>query len=237
MTTTTTAYTLGCKGLETTHTLGTGDMLIQGYLTRWSDLDREADRFVRGSFLASIPKFLTRASGSPLCWAHQKQTVIGRVLSLEEDQTGVLMKAVVNAQQPTSPLRWIYEAIKTRSARGLSVGGFFRRSPCPDGSADIHGVDILECSVAATPMLESAGFEVVSEGKALSFGWATGRTGELDELAADVRRMSADAAVGELRAGVAVARRAVATANARQAARDRVRREFDAIYPRFWPGA
>lgn len=58
-----TALTLGSKGLST-HTLATGDLLVSGYLTRWDEIDRQSEAFVRGSFTKSIPAFL--AGHSPL---------------------------------------------------------------------------------------------------------------------------------------------------------------------------
>ena len=187
-----TAYTLGTKGLTAATPLATGDLLISGYLTRWGELDREGERMVRGAFLKSIPAALARASGLPLVYAHRLRDVLGTVLDLSEDAVGVKMLAKVNAQPPSSPLRWVYEALRNGSIRGLSAGAIFEKLARLDGTADIVGVDLVECSVTATPMLASTGFEVVSEGKALD--WRP-RPAAAPALAADFALLRARIAV------------------------------------------
>ncbi len=190
----TTAATLSNAGFTTTP-LASGELLISGYLTKWDELDREQDRMVRGSFAAAIPAFLS--THPILCLNHSVKSVIGRVLDLKEDATGVKLTAKVMKQPESSPLRWVYDAIKGRYIAGLSVGAIFTRTPRGDGSNDIVGVDIVECSVASQPQLASAGFEVVSEGKALAW-WTLD-----DEFLASASR---ELALAELRLDVAAMR-------------------------------
>ncbi len=196
-----TAATLSNAGF-TTSPLASGELLISGYLTKWDELDREQDRMIRGSFAAAIPAFLS--THPILCLNHSVKSVIGRVLDLKEDATGVKLTAKVMKQPESSPLRWVYDAIRGRYIAGLSVGAIFTRTPRGDGSNDIVGVDIVECSVASQPQLASAGFEVVSEGKALEWWTLDDERHELEQrfVAAASRQLD----LAELRLDVAAMR-------------------------------
>jgi len=184
-----TAATLTTTTDTETFNLAAGELLISGYLTKWNELDRVGDRMLRGAFLRAIPAFLR--GSAPLCVDHSKSKQVGRVLALEEDEIGVRMVAKVMKQPESSPLRYLYEMVKGGYMKSLSVGGFFGRTkPAPDGTFDIHTVDITECSLTSTPALPSTGFEVVAEGKALELGWgdaaAAQRRADLAELEAMV---------------------------------------------------
>ena len=74
---------IGTKGLATSTQLATGQLLISGYLTRWSELDRQADRMVRGAFARAIPDFLR--GHAPLLYAHASRDVLGKVLEMSEE--------------------------------------------------------------------------------------------------------------------------------------------------------
>jgi HK97 family phage prohead protease len=161
-----TAFTLGTKGLQTATALASGELLIVGYLTRWDELDREGDRMVRGAFSKAVREF-NAGLHKPFCYAHRLTDVLGTVLAIEEDHIGLKMVAKVNRQPESSRLRWVYEAIKNKTIAGLSVGGRFLRRRRYDGTNEIYGVEVIEASATATPVLASTGFEIVSEGKAL----------------------------------------------------------------------
>ena len=53
------------------------------------------------------------------------------------------MKARVDKQEPTSPLYYIYNAIKKGTYSGLSVGGFFKRKYV-EGKRSIADMDFTE---------------------------------------------------------------------------------------------
>jgi HK97 family phage prohead protease len=197
------AYIIGSKSLDASTTaLASGDLLISGYLTRWNAVDREGEKFLKGAFQKSIGAFL--AGSAPLCYGHRLHDVVGKVLSLTEDTIGVKMLARVNKQPLSSPLRWVYEAVKNGSIKGLSAGAIFERI----GNA-IVGADLVECTISATPVLASAGFEIVStgEGKAMAMdffhnGAAHGR----DELVTELRELARRARLELLATQVARAR-------------------------------
>lgn len=170
--TTSSGLILGRKGLSVAAPLANGELLVSGYLTRWSELDRQSERMIRGAFTKSIPTFLK--GHAPFVYGHRLHDVLGKVLELEEDAVGVRMVARVNSQPQSSPLRWVYESIKNGTIKGLSVGAFFKRLARGDGTNDIVSADIVECSATPAPVLATTGFEIVSEGKALEmFGVPT----------------------------------------------------------------
>ncbi len=82
----------------------------------------------RNSFRKAIPAFLSGSGSAPLVFHHQGDKVLGRVLELEEDNYGVKLRARVDRQEPTSPLRHLYDAIKRGTLKGLSTGGYFQRA-------------------------------------------------------------------------------------------------------------
>ncbi len=172
-----TAFTIGTKGLDAL-ALASGELLVRGYLTRWGELDREADRFMRGAFTRGIRQFMA-GRHKPFVYHHSFKSVLGAVTELVEDEVGVRLTAKVNHQPQSSPLRWAYEALKNGTIRGLSAGGRFFREYKADGTADIVGVDLIECSATATPVLASTDLEIISEGKALEL-WGGNRGDQIE---------------------------------------------------------
>jgi len=190
---TATAFTIGRKGIAEATPLAQGELLVRGYLTRFNELDREQDRFVRGSFTKAIGAFM-RGAHRPFVYHHSFKSVLGTVTELVEDAIGVRLTAKVNHQPRSSPLRWAYEALKNGTIRGLSAGGRFLREFKSDGTADIVGVDLIECSATATPVLASTEFEVIEEGKALDL-WGGGRARRIRaaQRQLDLLRLKAEA--------------------------------------------
>jgi len=144
--------------------LDDGDLLIEGWAADFTGDDREGENFTDGAFTRGIKSFLTGQAS--LCFHHQNDKGIGRVLDLKEvEGKGLYMKARVDKQEPTSPLYYIYNAIKKGTYRGLSVGGFFKRKYV-EGKRRIADMDFTEISVTPVPVHPGTGFSVVA-GKAL----------------------------------------------------------------------
>ena len=127
---------------------------------------------MRGSFTKAITEFMGRPH-RPFVYHHSFKSVLGTVVALAEDRIGVKLTAKVNHQPESSPLRWVYNALKNGTIKGLSAGGKFTREFKADGSANIIDVDLIECSATATPVLASTELNVISEGKALDL-WTGG---------------------------------------------------------------
>lgn len=142
-----------------------GDLIIEGYAAVFEGLDREGENFIPGAFQRGIKSFLN--SQAALCFHHKHDQVIGKVLDLrEEEGKGLWMKARVDHQQETSPLRHIYDGVKKGSMSGLSVGGFFKRV-MDKGRRMIGDMDFTEISITGVPVHAGTNFSVVA-GKALT---------------------------------------------------------------------
>jgi HK97 family phage prohead protease len=140
-----------------------GDLIIEGLAASFEGLDRQGENFVPGAFQRGIKAFLTGQSA--LCFHHQVDKGIGSVLDLQEKPEGLWMKARVDYQPEHSPLRYIYNAVKKGSYKGLSVGGFFKRA-FVKGRKMIADCDFTEISVTPVAMHPKTKFAVVA-GKAL----------------------------------------------------------------------
>ena len=144
--------------------LDDGDLLIEGWAANFQGLDRQNENFTEGAFQRGIKSFLSGQRA--LCFHHQYDKGIGEVLALEEvEGKGLKMKARVDHQPESSPLRYIYNAIKKGTYKGLSVGGYFRRKLTEKGWR-IADMDFTEISVTPVPIHPGTGFAVVA-GKAL----------------------------------------------------------------------
>jgi HK97 family phage prohead protease len=142
-----------------------GDLIIEGWAASFDGLDRQGENFVDGAFQRGIKAFLDGQAA--LCFHHKQDHGIGTVLDLNEvEGKGLWMKARVDFQPESSPLRYIYNAVKKGSYKGLSVGGFFKRA-LVGGRRMIADMDFTEISVTPVAMHPKTQFAVVA-GKALS---------------------------------------------------------------------
>jgi HK97 family phage prohead protease len=141
-----------------------GDLIIEGWAASFEGLDRQGENFVPGAFQRGIKAFLEGQSA--LCFHHQNDKGIGSVLSLDEKDEGLWMKARVDFQPESSPLRYIYNAVKKGSYKGLSIGGFFKRAMVK-GKRMIADMDFTEISVTPVAVHPNTKFAVVA-GKALA---------------------------------------------------------------------
>ena len=189
----------GGKSLDAT-ILENGDLLIEGYAAVWDGLDRSDENFLNGAFQHGIKAFLE--GQATLAFHHKYDHGIGRVLELYEDQRGLFMKARVDYQPESSPLRYIYNGIKKGTYNALSVGGFFARKLTARGWR-ISAVDVTEVSVTPVPCHPRTSFAVVA-GKALrsdpparQLDWA-GLHRDTEMLALKVALMRAERDVTEI---------------------------------------
>ena len=152
-----------------------GDLLIEGMAADFSGLDRQDENFIEGAFQRGIKSFIE--GHASLNYHHKHDLGIGKVLDLREvPGKGLFLRARVDYQPESSPLRYIYNAIKKGTYSGLSVGGFFKRKLTADGWR-IGDMDFTEISVTPVPVHPRTGFAVVA-GKAM-----TDRAAVLDQVA------------------------------------------------------
>jgi len=188
------------KALDSTLELASGDLIIEGYAAVFDGVDRENENFSEGAFRRAIRDFLTRQAS--LNYHHRHDLGIGKVLALREiPGKGLWMRARVDYQPESSPLRWIYNGIKKGTFSALSVGGFFRRRLTAAGWR-IADMDFTEISVTPVPAHPGTSFAVVA-GKALSgapgrqLDWA-GLHRDTEMLALKVALMRAERDVTEI---------------------------------------
>lgn len=138
-----TAFTTEGKALTTTE-LRSGDLAVSGYAAVWKGLDLQNENFLRGSFRNSISTFL--AGNAALLYHHDGTKALGRVLELREDDVGLWFKARLDHQPTGSPLRWIFDAVKRGTVRGVSAAGKFSRTVAA-GRRMISSVLLTEISL------------------------------------------------------------------------------------------
>lgn len=144
-----------------------GDLIIEGWAADFTGLDRQDENFIEGAFQRGVKAFL--GSQAALCFHHKRDHGIGKVLDLQEktegDKSGLWMKARVDYQPESSPMRYIYNAVKKGTYNGLSVGGYFKRK-LTEAGRKICDVDLTEISITPVPVHPGTSFAVLA-GKAL----------------------------------------------------------------------
>lgn len=141
-----------------------GDLIIEGWAAVFEGEDRQGENFADGAFKRGIKSFLN--GSATLAFHHKHDHGIGKVLELDEvEGKGLHMKARVDYQPESSPLRYIYNGIKKGTYNALSVGGFFKRA-YQEGKRRIVDTDLTEISVTPVAVHAGTSFGVLA-GKAL----------------------------------------------------------------------
>jgi phage head maturation protease len=140
-----------------------GDLIIEGWAASFEGLDREGENFTP-TIERGVKAFLEGQSA--LCVHHQADKGIGTVLNLDIKPEGLWTRARVDFQPESSPLRYIYNAVKKGSYKGLSLGGFFKRA-LVKGRRMIVDADFTELSITPVAVHPKTRFAVVA-GKALT---------------------------------------------------------------------
>lgn len=145
--------------------LDDGDLIIEGFAAVWDGDDRQGENFAPGAFQDGLDAFLKGQAS--LCYHHQHDKALGKVLDLREEGKGLKMRARVDGAIQTHPeLGVIYKQIKKGTFNGLSSYGYFRRGT-GDMANKIIGVDMTEISITPVPVHPGTSFSVLA-GKALA---------------------------------------------------------------------
>lgn len=167
-----------------------GDLLIEGYAAVWDGDDRQGENFVPGSFQQGLDDFL--AGQAALCYHHQHDAALGKVLELREEGKGLFMKARVDGAVKRHPtLGVVYDQIKRGTFNGLSTFGYFHRG-IGDLANKIIKTDLTEISVTPVPVHPGTSLSVVA-GKALESPGATPTDtddGEFDALIERIKNIT-----------------------------------------------
>ena len=128
----------------------TESLLIEGYASLFNVEDRGGDVVRPGAFASSL------ASGlKPMLLQHKTDAVSGRWVRMIEDGRGLFVRGLINA--PTA------RRLAENGLSGLSIG--FRPQVWTlraKAGRTLMKVDLVEVSLVAEPMLDSARFKVIS---------------------------------------------------------------------------
>ncbi|MTI17063.1 HK97 family phage prohead protease [Rhodobacteraceae bacterium RKSG542] len=136
-------------------------LLIEGYASRFDEVDDGGDRLQRGAFLRSLMS--KPVKDIKMLWQHDPAKPIGRWLEVAEDATGLFVKGVLLP----SLLQGQEACVLVRSGilDGLSIGFKTRRSKRSQrsGVREVQAVDLWEISLVTFPLLTSARLNTVPE--------------------------------------------------------------------------
>lgn len=171
--------------------LPSGALKIRGIGANYLE-DIQSERFVPGAFEEGLRTFMARRA-RPLLFAHDASKVLGRVTSAElVDGVGVVVEAIVDYQLPTSPLRHIYDAVRSGAISGMSVGGLFSR----EGN-QIVKVEPVEWSLASVQIGRGSEVFEVTEGKS-----AQTKAEAVADLRRDITRLTTDVELSNVQAEI-----------------------------------
>lgn len=118
------------------------------------DLDRGGDRIAPGAFRKTLAEYQSAGRWPPMLWGHDMSRVCGRWLDMKEDRDGL---AVVGELVKTPLGDEVHELLKTGAVSGMSIGYVARDADFDrDGVRILREIELLELSVVAVPMNDSA---------------------------------------------------------------------------------
>ena len=132
-------------------------LTIAGYASLFGSLDLAGDIVERGAFERSL-----RAKPAPsiaMLYQHDGSQPIGRWVEAQEDETGLWMRGLIEANQRTG--QKVIALVQAGLADGLSIG--FRAleaAPRPGGGRILKTIDLREVSIVTFPMLPRARLRV-----------------------------------------------------------------------------
>ena len=126
------------------------DALIEGYASVFGKADASGDVVRPGAFAASLEK-----GAVPMLLQHRSGHSVGRWVRVAEDGYGLFVRGLINSAAALNLVRM--------GLSGLSIG--FRPQVWTvrsDAGRVLSKIDLVEVSLVAEPMLESARFRVIS---------------------------------------------------------------------------
>lgn len=134
-----------------------GDELgvIEGYASRFGEIDRGKDMVVAGAFRKSLRE--REAKRIPMLYGHNQGALpVGVWTKLEENNTGLFVRGrlAIGSEQG----KQLYEVLKAGAEFGISIGYRTARWEFDEakGVRKLIEVDLFEISLVPMPMLDSA---------------------------------------------------------------------------------
>lgn len=125
--------------------------VFTGYASVFGNVDSYGDVMVQGAFADTLKEWEGRKI--PVFYGHDltdPMNNIGYVESAEEDDTGLLVKCVVDTEGPgNGPI--VYKLLKEGRIDRMSFGFYVNDADHKDGKTYIKNVSLLEVSVVPAP--------------------------------------------------------------------------------------
>jgi uncharacterized protein len=137
-----------------------GDLIIEGYASRFYEADLNDDLVATGAFAQSLMR--TGPQGVRMLYQHQTRTPIGVWDEVFEDVRGLFVRGRVLEVSPEA--RMVASLIRAGAIDGLSIG-FRTQKSRPDLWGRLRvllEVELWEISIVTFPMLTSARLKVVA---------------------------------------------------------------------------
>lgn len=142
-----------------------GSGYFVGYASVFGNVDSYGDVMVQGAFADTLKEWEGRKI--PVFYGHDltdPMNNIGYVESAEEDDTGLLVKCVVDTEGPgNGPV--VYKLLKEGRIDRMSFGFYVNDADHKDGKTYIKNVSLLEVSVVPAPANPEAAINEVKSSK------------------------------------------------------------------------
>jgi len=131
------------------------DTRIQGYASRFGEVDQGGDLVMPGAYQSSLQKLSEGGRKVKMLWQHDPAQPIGVWDEVREDETGLWVSG--RLLRETQRGAEAIALIQAGALDGLSIGYRTRRSTkTKEGQRQLLQVDLWEVSLVTFPMLPSA---------------------------------------------------------------------------------
>lgn len=129
---------------------------IEGYASRFGELDRGGDIVVKGAYAGS----LSSGRKPKMLWQHDPSQPIGVWDEVKEDDTGLFVRGRI--LETVEKGREAKSLIEAGAIDGMSIGyRTIKEDRATDGARLLKELDLWEVSMVTFPMLESAKIDAI----------------------------------------------------------------------------
>lgn len=129
---------------------------IEGYASRFGELDRGGDIVVKGAYAGS----LSSGRKPKMLWQHDPSQPIGVWDEVKEDDTGLFVRGRI--LETVEKGREVKSLIEAGAIDGMSIGyRTIKEDRATDGARLLKELDLWEVSMVTFPMLESAKIDAI----------------------------------------------------------------------------
>ncbi|WP_171228100.1 HK97 family phage prohead protease [Ruegeria sp. HKCCA4008] len=133
----------------------TDDAVIEGYASRFGQVDQGSDVVQRGAYRGSLDRLARAGQRVKMLWQHDPAQPIGVWDEVREDDKGLWVKG--RLLESTQKGREAAELIRAGAMDGLSIGYRTKRAVKNDkGQRVLTELELWEVSLVTFPMLPSA---------------------------------------------------------------------------------